>query len=62
MNLNEDLMAIAIIEMQKSYIEELEEKIDDLEKALENKYRPRKVKVRVCGRSKMDKNSHRCIR
>ena len=60
MNLNEDLMAIAIIEMQKSYIEELEEKIDDLEKTLENKYRPRKVKVKMCGRKKnVCKNNYR---
>ena len=58
----DELMAITIIEMQKTYIKELEEKIDDLEKALENEYRPRKVKVKMCGRSKMDKNSHRCIR
>ena len=32
------------------------------ENALENKCRIRKVKVKVCGRSKVDKNSHRCIR
>ena len=51
-----DLLANAIIEMQKAYIEELEEKVDDLEKALEialeNEFRPRKVKVKVCGRKK----------
>lgn len=58
-----DLIAVAsfadkIIEVQKIYIEELEQKVEDLQKALDvvlqNKCRTRKVKVKYIGRSKMD--------
>ena len=58
--------ANAVIEEQKKYIEELEQQIDDLQKALDavllNKCRARKVKVKVYGRSPMDKNLHRYVR
>ena len=60
-----DLLANAIIEMQKAYIEELEEKIKIFKKALidtelNNKCRPRKVKVKHIGRTKnVRKNNYR---
>ena len=66
-----DIMAVAhyadaIINKQNEYIEELEKKIDDLQKALDialqNKCRIRKVRVKYVGRSQMDKNSYRCVR
>lgn len=56
-------VAEAIIKEQKNYIKELEEHIDDLQKALDvvllNKCRTRKVKVKYVGRTKMffDENS-----
>lgn len=50
----------------KAYIKELEQKVDDLQKALDtvlqNKCRTRKVKVKVYGRSPVDKNLHRYVR
>jgi len=50
--------AETIIKGQKDYIKELEQKVDDLQKALDvvlqNKCRTRKVKVKYIGRSKMD--------
>ena len=52
-----------IIKEQKNYIKELEQKVDDLQEALDvvlqNKCRTRKVKVKVYGRSTMDKNYSR---
>ena len=49
----------------KAYIKELEQKVDDLQKALDtvvtNKCRTRKVKVKVYGRSPMDKTLHRDV-
>ena len=54
-----DLIAVAtfadtIIKEQKDYIRELEQKVDDLQKALDavllNKCRTRKVKVKYIGR------------
>ena len=66
-----DIIAIAtfadkIIEAQKNYIVELEQKVEDLQKALDtvllNKCRTRKVKVKVYGRSSVDKNLHRYVR
>ena len=56
-----DLMAVAkfadaIIKEQKNYIRELENQVDDLQKALDavllNKCRTRKVKVKIYGRTK----------
>ena len=64
----QDLIAVAsfadtIIAEQKKYIEELEQQVDDLQKALDavllNKCRARKVKVKVYGRSPMDKGCSR---
>ena len=53
-------IADAIIAEQKNRISELEQQVDDLQKALDavllNKCRVRKVKVKVCGRSPVDKN------
>lgn len=50
----------------KTYIAELEQQVDDLQKALDvallNKCRTRKVKVKVYGRSPVDKNLHRYVR
>ena len=47
--------ADAIIKEQKNYIRELENQVDDLQKALDtvllNKCRVRKVKVKVYGRA-----------
>lgn len=58
--------ADAIIKEQKNYIRELENQVDDLQKALDtlllNKCRVRKVKVKVYGRSPVDKNLHRYVR
>lgn len=52
-----------IIKEQKNYIKELEQKVDDLQEALDvvlqNKCKTRKVKVKVYGRSTMDKNCPR---
>lgn len=49
-------VAEAIIKEQKNYIKELEEHIDDLQKALNvvllNKCRTRKVKVKYVGKGK----------
>ena len=42
------------------HIKELEQKVDYLQKALE--CRPKKAKVKVCGRSPMDKVLHRYVR
>ena len=56
-------VAETIIKGQKDYIKELEQKVDDLQKALDvvlqNKCRTRKVKVKYVGRTKMffDENS-----
>ena len=51
-------VAETIIKGQKDYIKELEQKVDDLQKALDvvlqNKCRTRKVKVKYIGRSKVD--------
>ena len=51
-------VAETIIKGQKDYIKELEQKVDDLQKALDvvllNKCRTRKVKVKYVGRSKVD--------
>jgi hypothetical protein len=51
-------LADTIIKEQKNYIKELEQKVEDLQKALDvvlqNKCRTRKVKVKYIGRSKMD--------
>ena len=67
----EDVMLVlstadAIIKEQRDYIKELEEQIEDLQKALDtvllNKCRVRKVKVKYCGRSSMDKALHRYVR
>lgn len=66
-----DLMAVAtfadaIIKEQKDYIRELEQQVDDLQKALDavllNKCKTRKVKVKVYGRGAVDKNIHRHVR
>lgn len=50
----------------KVYIKELEQKVDDLQKALDvvltNKCRTRKVKVKVYGRGSVDKVIHRHVR
>ena len=50
--------AETIIKAQKDYIKELEQKVEDLQKALDvvlqNKCRTRKVKVKYIGRCKMD--------
>ena len=50
--------AETIIKAQKDYIVELEQKVEDLQKALDvvlqNKCRTRKVKVKYIGRSKVD--------
>ena len=58
--------ADAIIKEQKNYMKELETQVDDLQKALDavllNKCRTRKVKVKVYGRSPVDKNLHRHVR
>lgn len=60
------LEAFITIDNQKAYIAELEQKVDDLQKALDavlqNKCRIRKVKVKVYGRSPVDKNLHRHVR
>ena len=51
-------VAETIIKGQKDYIKELEQKVDNLQKALDivlqNKCRTRKVKVKYIGRCKMD--------
>ena len=66
-----DLMAVAtfadaIIKEHKDYIRELEQQVDDLQKALDavllNKCKTRKVKVKVYGRGAVDKNIHRHVR
>lgn len=53
----------AIIKEQKNYIKELEQQVEDLQKALDivlqNKCRVRKVKVKVYGRGTVDKNHPR---
>ena len=61
--ISDDLMAVVIIEMQKAYIKELEQEVNDLKEALKvvNQNKVSVRKVRVCGRSKMDKNSNRFI-
>lgn len=55
-------VAEAIIKEQKNYIKELEEHIDDLQKALDvvllNKCRTRKVKVKYVGKQKNVFNGH----
>ena len=62
-----DIIAIAtfadkIIEAQKNYIVELEQKVEDLQKALDtvllNKCRTRKVKVKYVGKQKNVFNGH----
>ena len=59
-------IADTIIAEQKTYIRELENQVDDLQKALDvallNKCRTRKVKVKVYGQSPVDKNLHRYVR
>ena len=59
-------IADAIIKEQKERIKELEQQNEDLQKALDavllNKCRTRKVKVKVYGRSPVDKNLHRHVR
>lgn len=59
-------IADGIIAEQKNYIKELEQRNEDLQKALDavllNKCKVRKVKVRVYGRSPVDKNLHRYVR
>ena len=54
-----------IIKEQKNYIKELEQKVDDLQEVLDvvlqNKCRTRNVKVKVYGRSSMDKVLHRYV-
>lgn len=56
-------IADIIIAEQKKYIKELEQKNEDLQKALDavllNKCRTRKVKVKVYGRSPVDKSHPR---
>lgn len=57
-------MAETIIKAQKDYIKELEQKVDDLQKALDvvlqNKCRTRKVKVKYIGGTKnVCKNNNR---
>ena len=51
------------IKKQQDYIKELEQKNEDLQKALDavllNKCKVRKVKVKVYGRSPVDKNRPR---
>lgn len=51
---------------QEAYIRELEKQVDCLQKALDtvllNKCKVRKVKVKVYGRSPVDKNLHRYVR
>lgn len=58
--------ADAIIKAQKDYIKELESQVEVLQKALDavllNKCRTRKVKVKVYGRSPVDKTLHRHVR
>ena len=53
---NENQMLRAVICSQDDYIAELEQRIEDLQKALDavllNKCRTRKVKVKVYGKSK----------
>ena len=66
-NLTENLLyAKGIIKAQEIYIRELEQKVDDLQKALDtvllNKCRVRKVKVKVYGRGTVDKTLHRYVR
>ena len=56
--------ADTIIKAQKDYIKELEQKVEDLQKALDvvlqNKCRTRKVKVKYIGRTKnVCKNNNR---
>lgn len=56
--------AETIIKRQKGYIKELEQKVDDLQKALDvvllNKCRTRKVKVKYIGRTQnVRKNNNR---
>lgn len=57
--------ALIVIDVQKAYIKELEDKVELLQKALDtvvtNKCRTRKVKVKVYGRSPMDKTLHRDV-
>ena len=58
------LEAKGIIKGQETYITELEQQVDDLQKALDtvllNKCRTRKVKVKVYGRTQdVRKNSNR---
>lgn len=57
-------VAETIIKVQKDYIKELEQKVDDLQKALDvvlqNKCRTRKVKVKYIGRTQnVRKNNNR---
>ena len=57
-------VAETIIKAQKGYIKELEQKVEDLQKALDvvlqNKCRARKVKVKYIGRTKdVRKNNNR---
>ena len=60
------LEARGIIKGQEKYIAELEQKVEDLQKALDivllNKCRVRKVKVKVYGRGTVDKTLHRYVR
>lgn len=55
-------VAEAIIKGQKDYIKELEQKVDDLQNALDvvlqNKCRTRKVKVKYVGKQKNVFNGH----
>ena len=56
--------SLEIIEEQKNYIKELEQQVNDLQKALDtvllNKCRTRKVKVKVYGRAQnVCKNHYR---
>ena len=58
--------SLEIIRKQQAYILELEQTVELLQKALDvlhqNKCRTRKVKVKVYGRSPVDKTLHRHVR
>ena len=59
-------MGNLVISLQKDYIKELEQNVEDLQKSLDaakkNKVKVRKVKVKIYGRGPVDKNLHRHVR